>query len=109
MRLSPEREKEIRESIEYMHSLFHLSIERELLAEIDALRGEKEMLRSLHLEAVQIRTQRQMELHAQDKELTKLRDALQKIADPRLRHHEPDKYTELGCVMNIANEALKCE
>lgn len=34
--------------------------------------------------------------------------ALKKIADPRLRDHtEPDAYTELGCVMNIANEALK--
>jgi hypothetical protein len=33
--------------------------------------------------------------------------ALEKIADPRKRDHkEPDAYTELGCVMNIANEAL---
>ncbi len=36
-----------------------------------------------------------------------LRQALGKIADPRLRdHREPDAYTELGCVMNIASEAL---
>lgn len=34
--------------------------------------------------------------------------ALKKIADPRLRDHkEPDAFTELGCVMNIADEALK--
>lgn len=32
---------------------------------------------------------------------------LEKIADPRLRdHQEPDPYTELGCVMNMASEAL---
>lgn len=37
----------------------------------------------------------------------KLRVALSKIADPRLRDHkEPDAYTELGCVMNIAEQAL---
>lgn len=36
------------------------------------------------------------------------KDALEKIADPRKRDHkEPDAYTELGCVMNIAAEALK--
>jgi hypothetical protein len=33
--------------------------------------------------------------------------ALEKIADPRKRHKEPNDYTELGCCMNIANEALK--
>ena len=38
----------------------------------------------------------------------KLVAALEKIADPRKRDHsEPDAYTQLGCVMNIANEALK--
>jgi hypothetical protein len=37
-----------------------------------------------------------------------LRDALEKIADPRKRdHQEPDAYTQLGCIMNIANEALE--
>ena len=35
------------------------------------------------------------------------REALERIADPRLRHREPDAYTELGCVMNIADQALK--
>ena len=35
-------------------------------------------------------------------------DALEKIEDPRKRDHkEPDAYTELGCVMNIATEALE--
>ncbi len=35
------------------------------------------------------------------------RQALAKIADPRLRDHkEPDSYTELGCVMHMASEAL---
>ena len=34
-------------------------------------------------------------------------EALDKISDPRKRDHkEPDAYTTLGCVMNIANEAL---
>jgi hypothetical protein len=36
-----------------------------------------------------------------------LLDALEKIADPRKRDHkEPDAYTELGCVMHIAETAL---
>lgn len=34
-------------------------------------------------------------------------EALKKIEDPRLRDHkEPDKYTEVGCVINMAAEAL---
>lgn len=34
--------------------------------------------------------------------------ALEKIEDPRKRDHkEPDKYTEVGCMMNIAAEALE--
>lgn len=34
-------------------------------------------------------------------------EALDKIADPRKRDHkEPDKYTECGCMMNIAEKAL---
>lgn len=38
----------------------------------------------------------------------RLKVALEKIADPRLRDHkEPDTYTELCCVMNIAAEALE--
>ncbi len=37
----------------------------------------------------------------------KLAEALEKIADPRKRdHREPDKYTEVGCMMNMADEAL---
>lgn len=40
--------------------------------------------------------------------IDELRVALEKIADPRKRtHQEMDKYTELGCVMNIASEALE--
>ena len=40
----------------------------------------------------------------------KLRDALEKIADPRKRdHQEPDAYTQLGCVMEIAAKALDRE
>lgn len=36
------------------------------------------------------------------------KEALEKIADPRKRdHREPDAYTELGCVMNIADQALQ--
>lgn len=34
-------------------------------------------------------------------------ETLRKIADPRLRDHkEPDKYTECGCMMHMAEEAL---
>lgn len=34
-------------------------------------------------------------------------EALEKIEDPRKRDHkEPDEYTELGCVMHMATEAL---
>lgn len=34
-------------------------------------------------------------------------EALEKISDPRKRDHkEPDSYTTLGCVMNIAENAL---
>lgn len=41
-------------------------------------------------------------------EVARLRSVLEKIADPRKRdHQEPDKYTELACVMHMANEALK--
>jgi len=33
--------------------------------------------------------------------------ALEKIADPRLRdHREPDKYTEVGCMIYMAEQAL---
>lgn len=35
-------------------------------------------------------------------------DTLKKIADPRLRDHkEPDAYTQLGCVMHMAEETLR--
>jgi dynactin complex subunit len=41
-------------------------------------------------------------------ENARLRSALEKIADPRKRdHREPDAYTELGCVMHIAEQALE--
>lgn len=41
-------------------------------------------------------------------EVERLRAVLEKIADPRKRDHtEPDEYTQLGCVMNMANEALE--
>jgi hypothetical protein len=44
----------------------------------------------------------------QHRKLNALIEALEKIEDPRKRDHkEPDIYTELGCVMNIATEALK--
>lgn len=37
-----------------------------------------------------------------------LHDALEKIADPRKSDHkESDPQTQLYCVMNIANEAIK--
>jgi hypothetical protein len=44
----------------------------------------------------------------QSKEVMAMREALEKIADPRKRDHkEPNAYTTLGCVMHIADEALK--
>lgn len=56
------------------------------------------------------------EVEALKRELEVATEALEKIADPRKRDHkEPDAYTELGCVMNIAQVALgairegKCE
>lgn len=40
-------------------------------------------------------------------ERDRYRAALEKIADPRKRdHREPDAYTQLGCVMHIAETAL---
>lgn len=39
-------------------------------------------------------------------DLDKALETLDKIRDPRKRHSEPDKYTELGCVMNMAEEAF---
>lgn len=39
--------------------------------------------------------------------LNRYKDALERIADPRKRtHKEPDAYTTLGCVMNMAEQAL---
>lgn len=41
-------------------------------------------------------------------EVERLRAALEKIADPSKRDHaEPDLYTRYGCVLHIAEEALK--
>ena len=43
-----------------------------------------------------------------ERKLEIAKKALEKISDPRKRdHREPDAYTELGCVMHIAEEALK--
>lgn len=43
-------------------------------------------------------------------ENARLRAALEQIADPRKRdHREPDAYTQLGCVMHIAEKALEGE
>lgn len=42
------------------------------------------------------------------REIERLEDALDKIRDPKRRDHsEADAYTTLGCVMNIADEALQ--
>lgn len=47
------------------------------------------------------------QLLASEAHRAKLAEALEKIADPRKRDHkEPDAYTTLGCVMNIADVAL---
>lgn len=50
---------------------------------------------------------------ARDAEISRLKanldvavTALDKIRDPRKRHSEPDKYTEVGCLMQIADTAL---
>lgn len=35
-------------------------------------------------------------------------ECLEKVSDPRKRDHkEPDSYTQLGCVMHMATEALQ--
>lgn len=37
-----------------------------------------------------------------------MKETLEKIVDPRKRDHkEPDKYTECGCIMNMAQECLE--
>lgn len=89
-------------------------------AENTALRAEVEKWKTLHtsrthqhvLEAENDRLKvnlasRQTMHDALASEIAILREALGKIADPRKRDHkEPDAYTELACVMHIANEAL---
>lgn len=41
-------------------------------------------------------------------QLTKAVEVIEKIADPRKRDHkEPDAYTQLGCVMSMADDFLK--
>lgn len=43
-----------------------------------------------------------------EQKILRLEAALGKISDPRKRdHQESDAYTQLGCVMNIAKEALE--
>lgn len=49
---------------------------------------------------------RQVEIDELNEKLNLAIATLEKIADPRKRHKEPDKYTELGCVMNMADQAL---
>lgn len=53
-------------------------------------------------EAIRVRYDRIKEAY------TVLRETTDKIEDPRKRdHQEPDDYTRLGCVMNMASEANK--
>jgi hypothetical protein len=50
---------------------------------------------------------RKKELPSSQERIESLRNALDQIRDPRKRgHNEPDTYTELGCVMNIADQTL---
>ncbi len=52
--------------------------------------------------------ERDQEIARLQKQLDKAKECLGKIADPRKRdHQEPDAYTQLGCVMNMADETLK--
>ncbi len=61
-----------------------------------------------HYEYVSSRVDFEAGYEAAVKEAEVLVEALKKIADPRLRDHkEPDQYTELGCVMHMADEALR--
>lgn len=65
-----------------------------------------------HLEEIMISITRERDtaIRGQIKLLERniqLRAALDMIRDPRLREHtEHDTYTEMGCVMNIADQAL---
>lgn len=91
---------------------------KDLLEALDATRAEVERLKfELELAIAHDRqpypTAEAYELACKERnhlrdENRVLREALEKIADPRKRDHkEPDAYTTLGCVMNIAEDTLE--
>lgn len=110
MRLTSERHSEIRAILLAQKNPIIGLLACELLGEIDELRKEIVRLQKvianelcendeLGCEYTYVNVLRN-DLLERSKEMYRYKDALEKIAD---------KYTELGCVMNIANEALKCD
>jgi len=85
---------------------------KRLFAEIDTLRKDAEIqnggFKALYGAKTEMKhVLKDMILKAEEQRDT-YKEALEKIGDPRKRdHQEPDAYTQLGCVMNIANEALE--
>lgn len=115
MRLSKEREADIREEAYLVdgniHKAWHNESLRICLDEIDALRKANETAKNYKLlTGTEIGGFYEGYACARcdfETEIESLRAVLQKIADPRLMdHQEPDLYTQLGCIRNIANEAL---
>ena len=115
-----------RESNTHLRGLIE-ELRAEAKVEIERLQGEltvsAEVIRGapwyrdteiLQAENAKLRESLAVEMHEHHENVRDLefendryREALAKIADPRLRDHtEPDAYTELGCVMNIAQAAL---
>lgn len=73
------------------------------LAEIESLKTTIQTLQTGNIHLVDDLQRAKREIARSQR----LVEALRKIADPRLRdHQEPDKYTECGCMMHMAEEAL---
>jgi hypothetical protein len=86
----------------------HLSVRKKYAD--DLAEQAKEIAQHIHKVQLEIgkRTILDMQLQAERARGAKLLSVMQKIADPRLRdHREPDKYTEVGCMIHMAEEAIK--
>lgn len=78
-----------------------------VIYEYNKLEDQRDALRSSNDSAIDHLNRESVKVYQLQEENKTLKEALEKIADPRKRDHsEPDAYTQLGCVMNIANEAL---
>lgn len=98
-KLTPNDEERIREECK-LKGLISSWDGLRLLSELDKLRASNEYLKKWEQETASC-------CWENEKAASRYKQALEQIADPRLRDHkEPDAYTQLGCVMNIAHEAL---